>query len=345
MTQQHKLEYKKNIKQKSIVWWLYMTSSLVILIFLMVFSITKGTTQIPLHTVYDSFINFDKNNSLHLIVIDLRLPRVIASAMVGAALAVAGAIMQGITRNPMADSGLMGLNAGASFALSICFAFFPTMMYIHDILFCFLGASFGAILVNGISSFKKGGASPTRLVLAGAAVSALLVALSQGIALYFGVSQSIMFWTAGGVVGSNWQQIFIVAPLIVITLILSILLSRSVSLLSLGQDVAKGLGLNTGLVSAICSLIVVVLAGTAVSIVGSISFVGLVVPHLARFVVGVDYKRIIPTSLIFGALLVVLADLVSRTINPPFETPLGAIISLIGVPFFLYLSRKQRRAI
>ncbi|MBN3375997.1 ferrichrome ABC transporter permease, partial [Clostridium botulinum] len=255
------------------------------------------------------------------------------------------AIMQGTTGNPLADSGLLGLNAGAAFALSICFAFFPGMKYIHIILFSFLGAAFGAVLVNGIASMKRGGQTPIRLVLAGAAVSTLLVAMSQGIALYFNVAQSIMFWTVGGVAGSNWEQVRIMLPWIIGGLIGAVALSPYISILSLGQDVAKGLGINIKVINLFSSLIVLILVGASVSVVGSVGFVGLIVPHIARFFVGMDYKLIIPSTAVMGALLVVLADLGARTLNPPFETPIGAIISLIGVPLFLNLARRQRSAI
>lgn len=325
--------------------WLIIVFGTGLLLLLMAFSITKGAAEIPLATVWDALLRFEAENTHHLIVVDLRLPRVIASALVGAAFAVAGAIMQGTTRNPLADSGLMGLNAGAGFALSICFAFFPGLGYMQIILFSFSGAALGATLVNGIASMRRGGATPMRLVLAGAAVSALLAALSQGIALYFNVAQDIMFWTAGGVAGSNWTQIRIMSPWILGALLGAIVLSRSVSLLSLGEDVARGLGMNTAAIRILCSLVVLILAGAAVSVVGAVGFVGLIIPHLARYLVGVDYRSIIPVSAVLGALLIVLADLGARTLNPPFETPIGALIALVGVPFFLYLARKQRRAL
>ncbi len=314
------------------------------LFLLMSFSITKGAARISIDAVWDAFFNFNPDNTQHLIIVDLRLPRVIASALVGSAFAVSGSIMQGTTGNPLADSGLMGLNAGAGFALSICFAFFPGMRYIKVILFSFGGAAFGAVMVNGAASMRKGGASPMRLVLAGAAVSSLLAALSQGIAIYFNVGQNVMFWTAGGVAGSNWEQIRIMFPWVAGALLGAIALSRSISLLSLGEETAKGLGLNMPAVNILCSLIVLVLAGSAVSVVGPVGFVGLIIPHLVRFLVGVDYRWVIPSSAVLGAMLVVLADLCARSLNPPFETPIGAVISLVGVPFFLYLARKQRRA-
>lgn len=334
-------------KPKGRAWaaWLIIICGSGMLALLMVFSITKGAANIPISSVWNALFHFDAENPHHLIVVDLRLPRVIAGALAGAAFAVSGAIMQGTTRNPMADSGLLGLNSGAGFALAVCFAFFPQMGYMQIILFSFLGAALGTVMVNGIASMRHGGATPMRLVLAGSAVSALLAALSQGIALYFNVAQDIMFWTVGGVAGSNWEQIKIMSPWILGALLGAILLSRSVSLLSLGEDVAKGLGLNTSIVNALCSLVVLILAGASVSVVGGVAFVGLIVPHLARYLVGVDYRWIIPSSAVLGALLMVAADLGARMINPPFETPIGVLTALVGVPFFLYLSRKQRRAL
>lgn len=335
---------KKEIKSRIWAAWLIIALGSGVLALLMAFSITKGAAQIQLSSVWDAFLRFEENNTQHLIVVDLRLPRVLASALVGAALAVAGAIMQGTTRNPLADSGLMGLNAGAGFALSICFAFLPGLGYIQIILASFLGTALGAALVNGIASLRRGGNTPMRLVLAGAAVSALLTALSQGIALYFDVAQNIMFWTVGGVAGSNWLQIKIMAPWILGALLVGIILSPSITVLSLGEDVAKGLGLNTMVINALCALVVLILAGASVSVVGAVGFVGLLVPHLARFLVGVDYRWIIPSSAVMGALLMVTADLGARMINPPFETPIGVLTAMVGVPFFLYLARKQKGA-
>lgn len=338
-------EIKQKPKGRAWAAWLIIICGSGVLALLMAFSITKGAAEIPLSAVWNALFHFDTESTHHLIVMDLRLPRVIASALVGAAFAVAGAIMQGTTRNPMADSGLLGLNAGAGFALSVCFAFFPGMGYRQIILFSFFGAALGTVMVNGVASLRRGGATPMRLVLAGAAVSALLGALSQGIALYFDVAQDIMFWTVGGVAGSNWEQIRIMTPWILGALLCAVVLSRSISLLSLGEDVAKGLGLNTAVVNLLCSVIVLILAGASVSVVGGVAFVGLIVPHLARFLVGVDYRWIIPSSAVLGALLMVAADLGARMLNPPFETPIGVLTALVGVPFFLYLSRKQRRAL
>lgn len=318
---------------------------LIFLTILLCVSITKGAANIPFRVIFDALLHFDNDNLQHLMIMDLRLPRALASVLIGAALAVAGAIMQGITRNPMADSGLMGINAGAGFAISLCFAMLPGISYGGLILFALLGAALGSILIGAIALSHRGGNSPMRLILAGAAISALLAALSQGIALIFNVGVDVLFWTVGGVANVTWSQVYLLAPVIFIALVAAILVSPSVSILSMGEDVAKGLGINTARTQIWCMIIVLVLAGISVSVVGTVSFVGLIIPHLSRFIVGVNYKKIIPTSAVLGALLLVLADLGARTINPPFEVPLGVLTSLIGVPFFLYLSRKKRRAV
>ncbi|WP_144933457.1 iron ABC transporter permease [Paenibacillus sp. 32O-W] len=306
-------------------------------------SVSFGAADIGLGTVWEAIVWFHPDITQHQIIQELRLPRVLGGAMVGASFAVAGALMQGMTRNPMADSGILGLNAGAGFVLAICLAIFPGLPFMVLILYSFLGAGVGAGLVFGIGSLAKGGLTPVRLVLAGAAVSTLLAALSEGIALYFRIGQDLAFWYAGGVAGTNWFQLKIMFPWVAGAMLAAIMLSRSVTMLSLGEEVATGLGQRTGLVKLAGTIIVLILAGSAVSVVGAVSFVGLIIPHLTRFLVGVDYRWIIPCSAVLGSLLVVFADLGARIINLPYETPIGALISLIGVPFFLYLARKQRR--
>jgi iron complex transport system permease protein len=314
----------------------------ILLFFLILFAMTKGAIEIPLETIWDAIFHFDGSNKEHLIIVDLRLTREIASMLVGAALAVSGAIMQGVTRNPLADSGLMGLNAGAGFALALSFAFFKDLNYMQIVLLAFIGAALGATLVYGISSIPRGGVTPIRLVLAGAAVSALLSALSQGIGIYFKVGQKIMFWTMGSVAGVNWGQLKILSPFILVALAVAMILSRAISVLSLGNEVAKGLGGNVFAIKLIAMITVVMLAGSSVAVVGAVSFVGIIVPHFTRYLVGSDYRLIIPCSAVVGGILIVVSDLVARTINPPFETPIGVITALIGVPIFLYLARRQK---
>ncbi|MFO7264436.1 MAG: ferrichrome ABC transporter permease [Bacillaceae bacterium G1] len=306
-------------------------------------AVSVGAADIQLRTVWEAIFCFNPDLTQHQIIHELRLPRVLAAALVGACFAVAGALMQGMTRNPLADSGLLGLNAGAAFALALCFAFFPGLPYPYIILYSFVGAAVGAGLVYGIGSLSRQRLTPIRLTLAGAAVSALLVALSEGIAIYYRVGQDMAFWYAGGVAGVTWSQLKWMAPLVAGALTGSLLISRSITLLSLGDEVATGLGERTGRVKTLAILNVLALAGAAVSVAGPISFIGLMVPHIARFLVGVDYRWIIPSSAVLGSLLMVLADMGGRILNPPYETPVGTIIALLGVPFFLYLARQERR--
>jgi iron complex transport system permease protein len=322
---------------------LILSGGLILLVFGLGLSVSFGAADIRFPIVWDAIFSFNPDHVQHQIIRELRLPRVLGGAMVGAAFAVSGAIMQGMTRNPLADSGLLGLNAGAGFMLAICFAFFPGMPFMFLILYSFLGAGLGAGLVYGIGAMGKGGLTPVRLVLAGAALSALLVALSEGIALYFRIGQDLAFWYAGGVAGTKWIQLKIMFPWVAAAIIGAIILSRSITMLSLGEEVARGLGQRTHLVKLAGAVIVLILAGAAVAVVGAVGFVGLLIPHVTRKLVGVDYRWIIPCSAILGSLLVVFADLAARMINPPFETPIGALIALIGVPFFLYLARKERR--
>nr|WP_251515378.1 iron ABC transporter permease [Robertmurraya korlensis] len=275
-----------------------------------------------------------------LILQEIRLPREVAAIVVGAALSVSGAIMQGMTRNPLADPGLLGLTAGANAGLAITIALLPAANYYGIMLACFIGAAVGALLVFGISAVKKGGFSPFRIVLAGSAISAFLFAISEGIAIFFKISKDVSMWTAGGVIGTTWGQLQIVVPFIIIGILLSIFLSRQLTILSLNEEVAVGLGQNTTRVKAILFVIVIVLAGAAVALAGNLAFVGLLVPHIVRAIVGTDYRFILPMSTILGGTFMLLADTIGRTLNSPYETPVAAIVAMIGLPFFLFIIRK-----
>jgi iron complex transport system permease protein len=306
-------------------------------------AISVGAAKINFLTVWNSILNYDPSREADRIIISLRLPRELGAAIVGAAFAVSGAIMQGMTRNPLADPGLLGLNAGASLALACVFAFNTGADYFIVMIISFIGAGIGAGMVFGLGSMSRGGLSPIRITLAGAAVSALLSSLGEGIALYFKLSQDLAFWTAGGVSGTNWSQLKLIVPVVVVGIVIAVMFSRQLTILSFGEEVAKGLGQRTTLTKVVLMTVVLILAGAAVSLVGAIAFVGLMVPHIVRFLVGTDYRWIIPCSAIFGSVLMVLADTFARTVNAPYETPVGAVVAMIGVPFFLYLARKGGR--
>ncbi len=312
--------------------------ALVIVLFVVMFavSIMFGAKDVSVYDVWASIFSTKTNEDI-LVIREIRLPREVAAIFVGAALAVSGAIMQGLTRNPLADPGLLGLTAGSSAALAVVLALFPKADTFMIMIACFIGAAIGAGMVFGIASLKKGGFAPFRIVLAGAAVSAFLFAIGQFVGIYYQVSQDISQWTAGGLVGASWSQLRVIAPVIIIAILVACLLSKQLTLLSLNEEVAVGLGQQTTLVKGILFVVVVLLAGAAVALAGNIAFVGLMIPHIVRAIVGTDYRYIIPISAFIGATFLLFADTVARTLNAPYETPLVAVVSVLGLPIFLLI--------
>ncbi|AXO94059.1 iron ABC transporter permease [Bacillus cereus] len=321
----------------------FMSLTIICLIGSIFLAVAFGAKDIHLQMVWAAVFDYNPKLTQHQIIYELRLPRVIGAAVVGAAFAVAGAVMQGVTRNPLADAGVLGINAGAMFVVALSFAFFPHMPYSYLMVVSFIGAVLSTVLIFIIGSATAGGLTPMRLTIAGAVMAALLHSLSSGVAIYYDLSQDLAFWYAGGVAGVKWEHLKFLVPIIFITIVFATVLGRSISLISMGDDVATNLGVKTNRTRILGMIIVVILAGVSVSAVGSIGFVGLVIPHIARKIVGVNYRLIIPMSALLGAMLLVLADLGARTVNPPKELAIGIMVALIGVPFFLYIARKVGR--
>jgi len=321
----------------------FMSLTILCLIGSIFLAIAFGAKDIHLQTVWAAVFDYNPRLTQHQIIYELRLPRVMGAAVVGAAFAVAGAVMQGVTRNPLADAGVLGINAGAMFVVALSFAFFPHMPYSYLMIVSFIGAVLSTVLIFIIGSATSGGLTPMRLTIAGAVMAALLHSLSSGVAIYYDLSQDLAFWYAGGVAGVKWEHLEFLVPIILITILFATVIGRSISLISMGDDVATNLGVKTNRTRILGMIIVVILAGVSVSAVGSIGFVGLVIPHIARKLVGVNYRLIIPMSAVLGAMLLVLADLGARTVNPPKELAIGIMVALVGVPFFLYIARKVGR--
>ncbi|MFC9414546.1 FecCD family ABC transporter permease [Bacillus mobilis] len=321
----------------------FMSLTILSLIGSIFLAVAFGAKDIHLQTVWTAVFDYNPKLTQHQIIYELRLPRVIGAAVVGAAFAVAGAVMQGVTRNPLADAGVLGINAGAMFVVALSFAFFPHMPYSYLMIVSFIGAVLSTVLIFIIGSATSGGLTPMRLTIAGAVMAALLHSLSSGVAIYYDLSQDLAFWYAGGVAGVKWEHLKLLVPIILITILFATVIGRSISLISMGDDVATNLGVKTNRTRILGMIIVVILAGVSVSAVGSIGFVGLVIPHIARKLVGVNYRLIIPMSALLGAMLLVLADLGARTVNPPKELAIGIMVALVGVPFFLYIARKVGR--
>ncbi len=280
-----------------------------------------------------------------LMLREIRIPREVGAILVGSAFAVSGAVMQGVTRNPLADPGLLGLSSGAYLALAVGIAFIPGLNYFGIMTACFIGAAFGAALVITLGSMRRGSLSPIRLVLAGAAVSAFLYAIADGLGLLFKISKDVSMWTAGGLVGTTWGQLQAIAPVILVALIVTLFMSNQVTLLSLSEDVATGLGQKLVQIKAIMFVLIVLLTGASVALVGNMAFVGLMIPHIVRRFVGTDYRYILPFSVFAGASFMLLADTIGRTLNSPYETPVVAVVAMLGLPFFLFVVRKGGKAL
>lgn len=313
----------------------------VLIVVVTIMSISMGTKSISLETINDAFIRYDKKNIDHQIIWSGRLPRALAVLFVGAFLATAGAIMQGITRNFLASPSIMGVTDGSAFFITMAFVFLPGISSFNLVLLSMLGSLFGGALVFGFASIIKNGLSPVRLAIIGTVIGTFISSIGTAIAMYHQISQTITMWYNSKVHMVEMELIYLCVPIGMIGLLLALSLARAVTITALGEDVAVGLGQNTRIVKVLSMLAVAILTGTAVALVGKIAFVGLVVPHIVRMLVGVDYRVIIPCSAVMGAFFLAGCDLLSRYINFPFETPIGVVTALIGVPFFLYLIRRK----
>ncbi|WP_127581986.1 FecCD family ABC transporter permease [Paenibacillus koleovorans] len=312
-----------------------------------ILSVATGAAHISTATVIEAFLHYKADSIQHYTVLSVRLPRALTAILAGACFAISGAIMQGLTRNPLASPSIMGVSAGSSFAIVLVFAFTPYLAYHQIILVSMLGAACGTVLVYGVGTLGAISRSQhytnVKLALAGATVSALLGAFAEGIQIYYGISQNIMLWYAAGISGVKWLDVRVILPWAIGGFVSALVISRTLSVLALGEEMAVGLGQRIRATKLLGALTVFVLTGSAVAVAGPISFIGLMVPHLARFLIGVNYRWIVPCSGLLGGLLLLLADTLSRLVNMPRETPVGIITAMLGVPFFLYLARKDGR--
>jgi len=313
----------------------------VLLVLAGVVSLAVGSRTIPLGTVVEVLFRPDGSDAA-TIIHDLRIPRTVLAIVVGIALGIAGALMQGHTRNPLADPGLLGVEAGAAFAVVIGIYSFGVTSLTGYAWFSLVGAGLAATAVFAIGS-TRGGPNPVSLVLAGAAVTALLTSLTQAVVLRdLETLDAYRFWAVGSVNGRGMDVFWEVLPFIGVGLVLAAMSASTLNLLQLGDDVAASLGMRPMRHKVIGVLGVMMLTGAATAACGPIAFVGLVVPHVARFLAGVDYRWVIPYSGLVGGLLVVLADVVGRLIVRPGELQVGIVMAIVGGPLFIMLVRRTR---
>jgi iron complex transport system permease protein len=301
--------------------------------------VAVGPVYIDLSTVWRSLLGQGEGTT-NLIVRDIRLPRVLVGAMVGANLAVAGAILQGVTRNPLADPHVVGISAGAGLVAIAVIVFNPgaPIATIAPLSFA------GGMASGGVAYLMawRGGVSPVRLALAGVAMTAMLTALIAAILVHSSLSgPAALAWLVGGLQGRDWQHFQIIVPYCVLGIVLSIVAARQINIINLGDEIAAGLGQRVERVRLILVALAAMLASSAVSVAGMIGFVGLIVPHLARLTIGNDYRFLIPAAALYGATLLVLADTFARTVFDPRELPVGVLTALIGGPVFIYLIRRR----
>lgn len=305
-------------------------------------SVMLGTTEIALPTFLEALLHYDPSRVAHIILFKERLPRAIIATLVGASLAIAGALMQTLTRNPLASPSILGVNAGAMFFVVIAVSLLPLHAPAEVVWAALLGALVAACLVVVLSRGRHGELSPLRVVLAGVAITAMFVSFSQGLLIIDRQSfESVLYWLAGSVSGRELSLVVPLLPLFGAALLLCALLVRHANALLLGDDMVKGLGMRAGTIKLLLGLAVILLAGSSVALAGMIGFVGLIVPHMARGLFGVDHRWLLPACALLGASLLLLADVASRFLMAPQDVPVGVMTALIGTPFFIHLARRK----
>ncbi|MDZ8028385.1 MAG: iron ABC transporter permease [Nostoc sp. DedQUE11] len=310
----------------------------------MVMNLGRGEYPIAPGDIVKTLLGLDTGNPDHTFVIyDLRLPRTLVALMVGVALAISGTIFQGLTRNPLADPSIIGINAGASLAAVSVIVLFPAAPIYTLPLSAFTGALLMAVLIYSLA--WNNGSSPILLILMGVGLSAIASAITSLMITFGQISDvsNALVWLAGSVYGRTWEQVFSLLPWLIIFIPMALTSARHLNALNLGDDVAKSLGSLVEWQRGLLILVGVALAGAGVATAGNIGFVGLIAPHLGRQLVGTTHEALIPTSALLGGVIVVMADFLGRTLFAPIELPCGVVTAAIGAPYFLYLLIRNRK--
>lgn len=315
-----------------------------VLLAVVLLSLVAGNQWFGPHDVYVAAADFTGSDTDRVIRY-LRFPRTAVGLLAGAALGLAGAVMQGITRNPLADPGILGVNAGAALAVVAAIGLLGVQSLTGYVWFAMGGALIATVIVYLVGSAGRGGATPVKLALAGAALSALLGSVTSAITLLdLSTLNEFRFWVVGSLSLATGNIVAQALPFIAVGIVLALTLGRSLNQLALGEDLAATLGTRVGLVRVLAALSVMLLAGTATAMAGPIAFVGLAVPHVARALVGADYRWILPWSLVLAPIVLLLADVVGRLVARPDEMQVGIITALIGAPLFIALVRRRKLA-
>jgi iron complex transport system permease protein len=317
-------------------------ASTVVLLLVVLLSMAVGAKQIPLHTVWDAVFAYDGSTD-HLIVRELRVPRTVLGVMVGAAMALAGALMQALTRNPLADPGLLGVNAGAALAIVVAIFYLGASTLTEYVWYAMLGAGLTTFLVYVLGAAGRAGASPVRLALAGAAIAAAFSGMISAIVLLsHDVFTDFRTWNVGSLTGRDSGVVMQVLPFIAVGTVITMLLAGPLNALALGDDTAKALGAKVAQIRLAGVVAVTLLCGAGTAAVGPVGFVGLIIPHIVRAFTGPNQRWLLPYSMLFGAILLLASDVLGRVVLHPGELQVAVATAAVGAPFFIALVRRRR---
>jgi iron complex transport system permease protein len=311
------------------------------LLFAVLLSLAVGARSVAPTAVLDAVLNGGQSADAE-VVRELRVPRTLIGLMVGAALALAGTALQGITRNPIADPGILGISQGASVGVVLAIAFAGVHTLTGYVWFAFAGAAVASVAVYAIAARGRGGATPVKLALSSAAINALLVSVTMGVLTTKAAAlDEFRFWQVGSVAGRDAEVVGQIWPFLLVGAVLVLAVARGLDALALGEDVAKGLGQNVAAVRIVGGVGATVLTGAGVAAAGPIAFIGLAVPHIARAIVGSDHRWVLPMAALIGPVMLLVSDVIGRIVFPPSEVPAGVMTALIGVPFLVALVRRK----
>ncbi|MEV6161356.1 iron ABC transporter permease [Streptomyces sp. NPDC052052] len=306
-----------------------------------VLSLAVGARSIPPSQVVDALLHGGHSDAAEVIR-NMRVPRTLIGLMVGAALALAGTVLQGITRNPIADPGILGISQGASVGVVLAIAFAGIHTLTGYVWFAFAGAAIASVAVYAVSSSGRGGATPVKLALGGAAINALLVSVTMAVlTTKASALDEFRFWQVGSIAGREADVAQQIWPFLLVGTVLVLSVARGLDALALGEDVAKGLGQKVATVRIVGGVGATVLTGVGVAAAGPLAFIGLAVPHIARAIVGSDHRWVLPMAALIGPVMLLVSDVVGRIVFPPSEVPAGVMTALIGVPFLVTLVRRK----
>ncbi|NWJ25352.1 iron chelate uptake ABC transporter family permease subunit [Rhizobium sp. RM] len=320
-----------------------MTGGVLLVLIMAAVSLLAGARPVAPASVLTALIAYNPNLPDHIIVHDYRLPRTLLGLLCGAAFGVSGALIQAVTRNPLADPGILGVNAGAAFSVTVAIGLFGWQSIDTYLWFAFIGAIFVTVAVYALGATGRDGATPERLVLSGVALSAVLGGIGSAIRLLDPQAFDAMrLWSIGSVAGRNMEVVVVVAPFIAAGLLIALIAAYSLNAVALGDDLARSLGSNIFRARILTLIAVTLLAGAGTAAAGPIGFVGLMVPHVVRWLVGPDQRRIIPLTMVYAAALLIAADISGRLILFPSELEAGIVTAFIGAPALIFLARRRK---